>query len=253
MTNRGCLALALTVAVAPCLACAAGRPVTPDPGAPSAVDAPVDIEALRPGVWIHRSVQYLPDFGDVSSNGLIVTAGDGSVVIDTAWTPEQTAEVLDWARTNAGPVRAVVVTHWHADRSGGLSEVHRRSIPSYGSSRTAEEARAHGATPPDHLFDETLDLGVLGLDGEAYFPGAGHSLDNVVVWLGRSELLFGGCLIKAAEAQGMGNTADGDLAAWPDTLTRVERRYPQAKHVVPGHGAPGDLSLIRRTRELLSQ
>ena len=252
--KHGYVALVLILTATPCPACGAGRPATSETGRLSAVETPVAIEALLPGVWVHRSVKYLPEFGgDVPSNGLIAKASDGAVVIDTAWTPEQTAEVLDWAQTNVGPVRAVIVTHWHDDRSGGLSEVHRRSIPSYGSSRTDEQASAHGATPPNHLFDETLDLRSLGLDGEAYFPGAGHSLDNVVVWLGGPQLLFGGCLIKAVEAQGMGNTVDGDLDAWPDTLARVERRYPQAKHVVPGHGAPGDRSLILRTHELLGR
>ena len=36
---------------------------------------------------------------------------------------------------------------------------------------------------------------------EVFYPGPGHAPDNVVVWVGRERLLFGGCLLKDEEAQ----------------------------------------------------
>jgi metallo-beta-lactamase class B len=249
--HTGCLRLAWMLLLAGCTGERASAP--PPANAPTSDDPHVSFEALTPGVWLHRSVKYLPEYGEVPSNGLVVKTASGALIVDTAWTPAQTAEVLDWAAAHVGPVRAALVTHWHDDRSGGLPEVHRRGIASYGSGRTAEQARAHGAPIASQRFDDTLDLSSLGVAGEAYFPGAGHSLDNVVVWLADSKLLFGGCLVKSTQAQGLGNTADGDVQAWPRAIAELEARYPSAAIVVPGHGAAGGPDLLAHTRELLAR
>ncbi|MFO0645147.1 MAG: hypothetical protein U0326_02840 [Polyangiales bacterium] len=37
-----------------------------------------------------------------------------------------------------------------------------------------------------------------GTEIEVFFPGAAHTLDNVVVWLPSRALLFGGCMIRPA-------------------------------------------------------
>ncbi len=45
-----------------------------------------------------------------------------------------------------------------------------------------------------------------------FFPGAGHTADNVVAYVPARHLLFGVCLIKEAAAKGLGNIADADLS-----------------------------------------
>jgi len=82
-----------------------------------------------------------------------------------------------------------------------------------------------------------------------YF-GAGHTTDNVVAWLPKQGVLFGGCLIKSLDSQSLGNTTDGDLAAYPTTVRRVQTAYRHAKIVVPGHGDWGGPELIEHTLKL---
>ncbi len=53
-------------------------------------------------------------------------------------------------------------------------------------------------------------------------------------------------------AAGLGNTADADPAEWPKTLENVLKSYPSAKIVIPGHGNPGGIDLIRHTLDLLT-
>lgn len=62
--------------------------------------------------------------------------------------------------------------------------------------------------------------------------------------------MFGGCLVKSLNARNLGNTEDGDLAAYPITLKKVKETYPEAKIVVPGHGRPGGIELIDYTIKL---
>jgi metallo-beta-lactamase class B len=54
-------------------------------------------------------------------------------------------------------------------------------------------------------------------------------------------------------APDIGNTADGDLTAYPATLDKLITIFPEAKHVIPGHGRWGGTELIRHTRELLNR
>jgi glyoxylase-like metal-dependent hydrolase (beta-lactamase superfamily II) len=71
---------------------------------------------------------------------------------------------------------------------------------------------------------------------ELFFPGAGHTYDNIVVWLPKEQILFGGCFLKSVTSPDLGNVADASVPDWADSLGRARRQYPAARIVVPGHG-----------------
>ena len=63
----------------------------------------------------------MPGFGAVASNGLIVRDGGRVLVVDTAWTDDQTAQILNWIKQEINlPVALAVVTHAHQDKMGGM-------------------------------------------------------------------------------------------------------------------------------------
>jgi metallo-beta-lactamase class B len=64
--------------------------------------------------------------------------------------------------------------------------------------------------------------------------------------------LFGGCFIKAEDAQSLGNTAEADVEHWASSIEAVEKKFPDAESVVPGHGEAGDRSLLAHTSRLVS-
>ena len=66
---------------------------------------------LAPNVWQHTSYLDMPGFGAVASNGLIVRDGGRVLVVDTAWTDDQTAQILNWIKQEINlPVALAVVT-----------------------------------------------------------------------------------------------------------------------------------------------
>ena len=83
-----------------------------------------------------------------------------------------------------------------------------------------------------------------------FYPGAGHTLDNVVVWLPKANILFGGCFIRSLDSKSLGYTGEADIGQWPSSVDALLAKYPDAKLVVPGHGAIGDLALLRHTKAL---
>ena len=135
---------------------------------------------------------------------------------------------------------------------GGLAEAHRRGAASYALDKTVTLAQENQLPVPQRAFTDTCTLRCGKTAVVLEYFGAGHTLDNIVAWLPRQKILFGGCLIKSLNSNSLGNTADGDLAAYPKTVRAVRAAYPQAEVVVPGHGAWGSIELVDHTLDLCS-
>jgi glyoxylase-like metal-dependent hydrolase (beta-lactamase superfamily II) len=87
---------------------------------------------------------------------------------------------------------------------------------------------------------------------EVFYPGPGHTEDNIVVWIPSDGVLFGGCLVKAIENIGLGNTADAFVDRWASTIRGLQTKYADAKIVIPRHGRIGNLDLLKHTIELIN-
>src|SRR5699024_7301811 len=114
---------------------------------------------------------------------------------------------------------------------------------------------AEGNAVPDHTLatlnkpGATVSFGPL----EVFYPGPAHSLDNIMVWVPKQQILYGGCAIRNAQVTTLGNTADADLSSWPKAIRRAQKAYPQANIVVPGHGAVGGPELLDHTLALFKK
>ncbi|MEM7479648.1 MAG: subclass B1 metallo-beta-lactamase [Acidobacteriota bacterium] len=222
------------------------------PGVPAAIHEEVEIHPLEDGLWLHRSRTAWEEYGTIEANGLVIAGSQGAWIIDTAWNEEQTEALIAWVTAEVGPLLGVVATHFHFDGLGGVSAFHRRDLPSWGHQKTAPLAPTWNLEAPRHTFAESAELSTGSGTVELFYPGPGHSPDNIVVWLPERRVLYGGCLIKSAKTRHSGNLEDADVTAWPASLDAVGKRYPAARTVVPGHGDPGDLSLLGHTAKIIA-
>ncbi len=232
--------------------CHASRvsPVAPE----ISVSKDIVLHPIAPGVWIHTTFFALPGLGRVPANGLVVISGKEAMLINLPWTDDLTAALCDWvAGRREAVVKTVIPTHFHEDCLGGLAEAHRRGAVSYGLDRTIEIARQKALPVPQVAYDNGITVRCGTTTVVVRYFGAGHTTDNVVAWLPQQEILFAGCLIKSLDSKTLGNTKDGDLAAYPNTLRRVQAAYPQAKIVIPGHGDWGGPELIEHTVRLCQE
>jgi len=216
--------------------------------------ADLTVRPIAPGVFLHESTRALPGLGPIGSNGLVVLGSRHALLVDTAWGDEATAALLDWVERETGRrATDLVVTHSHDDRIGGIREARRRGIRVHEFEGTARRASADGWPPPDEVFASEALLAVDDVRAEVFFPGAAHSPDNVVVWLPGPRILFGSCMIRSGDATDVGNRADASLSTWEASLAAVEARFPGPTTVVPGHGSPGGIELIARTRQVVRE
>ena len=214
----------------------------------------VTLQPIAPGVWVHTTYFDVPDYGRVGANGLVVVSDKEAVLIDLPWTDEQTAALFDWVAENSGAtIKVVVPTHFHRDCMGGLAEAHRRGATSYGLDKTIAFAREDHLPVPKCPFKLRTAIHCGKEIILLVYLGAGHTTDNIVAWLPRQRVLFGGCLVKSLDEQSLGNTSDGDLTAYPITLRKMQTAYRSSKIVVPGHGDWGGPELIDHTVKLCSK
>lgn len=208
---------------------------------------------LTPNVWIHTTTKILDgDTGYYPANGAIVVDGDRSLLVDTGWLPHQTVQILDaWKKLGKPPITQALVTHFHEDRLGGIPALHARAIPAFGNPLSIGLAIDNGFAPPRPLHD-LEKLPVTFGNVEAYYPGEGHTIDNIVVWVPNDRVLFGGCLVKSVTATGLGYIADSEIAPWPQTMRTLAAHYQNSAHVIPGHGTIAGNS-IAHTLKLATQ
>jgi metallo-beta-lactamase class B len=210
------------------------------------------VRPLSPRAWLIRSVSALEGFGEVESNAVLITGVAESVLIDTPATDEQTGAVLAWAEeTLHRPVRHLVVTHWHTDRMGGIGAARARHVATYAFGKTRALARQKELVVPEHELTSEEHLTLAGIDVSTWYPGHGHTVDNIVVWLPGDGLLVAGCFVKAAAARTLGNAREMDPVRWASGMAVLRRRYPGARTVVPGHGPAGGFELLVHTAALL--
>lgn len=86
---------------------------------------------------------------------------------------------------------------------------------------------------------------------KTYYPGKGHTKDNITVWLPQYKILFGGCLVKSLDTREIVQTPGSYLFNWSKAIKKIEGTYKNKNIVVPGHGDPGDNRLFTHTLDLL--
>ncbi|GGQ25161.1 DIM/SIM/IMP family subclass B1 metallo-beta-lactamase [Shewanella litoralis] len=214
--------------------------------------AELTLLSLVPDAYLHQSYKQVSGFGLVESNGLVVVQDKQAFIIDTPWTDSDTAKLVDWITQQGLTVAASISTHSHQDRAGGIGYLNSQGIATWVSDKTQRLLTANKLNSASHTFStqqHTLAQQLI----EVYDLGAGHTVDNLVVWLPKQQILFGGCLIKSLNSRTLGYTGEADLEQWPLTVAKVQAQFTQAKIVVPGHGKIGDTSLLSHTMDLLTQ
>lgn len=231
-------------------ACGSRRRAMPDVGLMVAVGDDLEITGLATGVWLHTTWRTRSGGARIPSNGLVVDGRDGLYLVDSAWGDEQTRVLATWIeKTMARQITVLLTTHHHADRVSGIRFLRTRGVQVWGHPLTGPLAQADGLEGPDPLQGLVTPGMVLQVGPiEVFFPGPAHAPDNLVVWIPRARILFGGCAVRPAGTTSLGNTDDADLNHWGLAISKVRDRYgSHAVVVVPGHGAPGDTGLLDHT------
>ena len=218
-----------------------------------AQEKPLLIEKINPHLYLYTTFNT---FGGAkyAANAVYLITKKGVILFDTPWDSTHYQPLLDSIKQKHNlPVIAVYATHWHEDRAGGFAYYNGIGIPTYATKMTNDLLKVNHKAQATHLVSTNKTYTVGGQSFVLNFFGAGHSMDNVVVWFPQYKILDGGCFIKSSEAQDLGFTADGDIKSWKPSLARLLAKYPEINMVIPGHDAWKDKGQIKRTEALLTE
>lgn len=209
----------------------------------------LEIEIIQKDVYLHQSYSRVDGFGLVSSNGLVVIGDGKAFIVDTPWSTRDTKKLAQWIKEQNLQLTGSISTHSHEDRAAGIEWLNAHSVPTYASSLTNKLLKKEGKELASNTFEGTDAVLADGLI-EAFYPGGGHTIDNIVVWLPKSNILFGGCFVRSSGSKGLGYTGEAHINEWPHSIDNVSQKFPDIRVVVPGHGKIGDSLLLEHTREL---
>ncbi|HHK4695264.1 TPA: subclass B1 metallo-beta-lactamase IMP-46 [Pseudomonas aeruginosa] len=203
------------------------------------------IDKLEEGVYVHTSFEEVKGWNVVTKHGLVVLVKNDAYLIDTPITVKDTEKLVNWLVERGYKIKGSISTHFHDDSSAGIEWLNSQSIPTY-ASRLTNELRKKGGKPQATNSFDGVSYSLIKNKIEVFYPGPGHTQDNVVVWLPEKKILFGGCFVKP---DGLGYLGDANLEAWPKSAKILMSKYAKAKLVVSSHSEIGDTSLLKRTWE----
>ena len=65
---------------------------------------------------------------------------------------------------------------------------------------------------------------------KVFYPGPGHTSDNITVGIDGTDIAFGGCLIKDSKAKSLGNLGDADTEHYAASARAFGAAFPQGQH-----------------------
>lgn len=190
----------------------------------------------------------------VSTNGMYMVSDSGVVLFDTPWDTLQFQPLIDSIRTKHNEeVVLCIATHSHEDRTAGLEYYRALGIQTYTTAQTDSISQISGDKRAEFRIHSDTVFRMGQYTFETFFPGHGHTEDNIVIWVNSEKILYGGCFVKSAEATDLGNITDADLASWLVAVKTVQSKYKHPAFIISGHQDWSSLKSLKHTKKLLQR
>lgn len=213
-------------------------------------DANLQITRLTGNFYIYTTYNLYKG-GKTPANGMYLVTPKGVVLFDTPWDSTQFQPLLDSISLKHNQkVVLCISTHFHDDRTAGLVYYRQQGIKTYTTQQTDAFSKKNNKKRAEFLIAKDTVFSIGGYSFQTYYPGEGHTADNIVIWFRQQKILYGACLIKSAEDEDLGYLGDANKSAYAATIKKVQQKCRQPKYVIVGHGDWTDLKSLPHTLEM---
>ncbi len=172
----------------------------------------------------------------VPANGMYLVSNNAVVMFDTPWDTTQFQPLLDSIQFKHNKkVVMCFATHWHSDKTAGLEYYRQQGIKTYTTILTDELSKKNNKKRAEFLMAKDTVFHAGQYSFETFYPGQGHTSDNIVIWFKKEKILYGGCLIKGAEDDNLGYLGDANVTAYASTLKKVRKKCRKPKFIIIAH------------------
>jgi metallo-beta-lactamase class B len=190
----------------------------------------------------------------VPANGMYLVTNAGVVMFDTPWDTTQFQPLLDSIKLkHKKNVIMAFATHWHSDKTAGLEYYRQQGIKTYTTIYTDELSKKNNAKRAEFLLEKDLVFYTGQYSFETYYPGPGHTEDNIIIWFKKEKILYGGCLIKGADAENLGYLGDANEAKYETTLKKVQKKCRKPKHIIIAHHDWNNINSLKHSIKLAKE
>lgn len=170
------------------------------------------------------------------ANGMYLLTHKGVVLFDTPWDTTQFQALLDSIQfKHHQNVVLCIATHWHNDRTAGLDYYSRHGIKTYTTALTDAWCQKNNMKRAQNLIVQDTIFNMEPYSFETFYPGEGHTADNIIIWFSKEKILYGGCLIKGADAKNLGYLGDANVSTYASTLKNVQHKCPNPSTIIISH------------------
>ncbi len=198
--------------------------------------------------------QVSPENRGFISNAYFVITPEGVLVIDALSTYKLGKELVETIqKTTDKPIRIGIITHYHTDhfygikalKEAGAITVAHEDAYDYLSQPSSEAFLASrqkllgkhmegtGLEAPHVVIRDRMSINLGGYIFEVSHICKGHTKGDLLVWLPKERILFGGDLVFDGRLPFLGS---GNSKSWIRCLDEILKLKPKA--LFPGHGKP---------------
>jgi cyclase len=254
MTTCGLALPVLAALFAPVVACAEA-PASPTIN-PQQATTDLRVQVVRPGLHV---------IAGAGGNVVVWSGAEGLVLVDTGLATSSAALVAAVARIADSPVKFVIVTHGHADHTGGNEAFAHEGAVVIGH----ESLREHGGQDPavPAVNDETtvitvaarpvlttIDAFALHLNGDrldAVHVADAHTASDFVVRWNDADVVALGDVYWSGQYPYIDVESGGSLAGMVAAVEGALARSNARTVVIPGHGAVSNRAELAAYRDML--
>ena len=185
------------------------------------------------------------------SNGMYLITNNGVVLFDCPWDTTQFQPLLDSIKLKHNKeVAYCFATHWHSDRTEGLEYYKQKRIKTYTTLLTDQLCKENNKKRAEFIMLKDTVFQVGQYSFEVYYPGEGHTKDNIIIWFDKEKILYGGCLIKGAKAEDLGYVKDGNVLVYETTLKKVKEKCSDPKFIIVSHHDWNNINSLKHSIKL---
>jgi metallo-beta-lactamase class B len=214
---------------------------------------PLEITHLKDGFYVY--VNYGTYNNErYPANSMYLVTGKGVILFDTPWAKEYCQPLLDsiWKKHHQKVIMCIS-THFHEDRTGGLKYYRSKGIKTYTTYKTDSLSVINHKNRAQFLIAEDTTFHFGNYFFQTYYPGPGHTTDNIAILFPNEKIIYGGCFIKSVKDENLGNIEDADVKDWGNSLKKLQQKLSNPDYVIPGHNDWKNKTSIQHTLNMVEE